>query len=251
MLKVACRDGGFSSSSGKFNRLRYIFISIVFVVLLSACNAIEKASMHGFDSGYYKFESEKITRNVYADISAEKIDVYSETDKQPDTGVLLSVSLLASDSNIIRPMVFRKQSLDIDLTAILLKYRPSVYGLPGQMTTDFNIAIYAGWRHDNYSIKGRINPLGRRYPKVIHRGYDFGFFGGPGATLISPFTTQNNRTDEYSGMIVQYGIAGFIESNSASFGIALGLDYLLNSDRQIWIYQNKPWVGFIVGVALN
>jgi hypothetical protein len=52
-------------------------------------------------------------------------------------------------------------------------------------------------------------------------------------------------------MIFQTGIAGFIESDIASFGVAIGLDYLLNDDRKIWVYNNKPWVGFIVGIAFN
>jgi hypothetical protein len=37
----------------------------------------------------------------------------------------------------------------------------------------------------------------------------------------------------------------------ASFGFAAGYDYLLSQDRKIWIYNNKPWVGFVVGIALN
>jgi hypothetical protein len=52
-------------------------------------------------------------------------------------------------------------------------------------------------------------------------------------------------------MIVQMGIAGFFESSMASFGVAAGFDHLLNRDREIWIYNKKPWVGFVVGVALN
>ena len=82
-------------------------------------------------------------------------------------------------------------------------------------------------------------------------GYDFGFFAGPGATIINPFNTNNKRADEYSGMIIQTGVAGFLETNVASFGLSIGYDYLLNPDRKIWMYQNKPWVGFIVGIALN
>jgi hypothetical protein len=37
----------------------------------------------------------------------------------------------------------------------------------------------------------------------------------------------------------------------ASFGLATGFDYLLGSERNIWLYRNKPWVGFVVGLALN
>jgi hypothetical protein len=52
-------------------------------------------------------------------------------------------------------------------------------------------------------------------------------------------------------MIIQTGIAGFIESNMASFGLGIGFDHLLNRDRDIWIYNKKPWIGFIVGIALK
>ncbi|MCK6694436.1 MAG: hypothetical protein L6Q97_20355, partial [Thermoanaerobaculia bacterium] len=218
----------------------------------TSCNTLEKASLHGFNSGYYKVKSrQKNDQNVYADVTEEKIDIYHQTRNQPDKLAFLSIPLKPSDSLVFSPMVFKKNSLDIDLTAVPLKYRPSVYGLPGQMATDFNIALYAGWRYDSYIIKSRKDPLGKRYPKIINRGYDFGVFAGTGSTLISPFTTQNKRTDEYTGLMIQTGFAGFIESSIASFGLATGFDYLMNPDRKVWIYNNKPWVGFIVGIALN
>jgi hypothetical protein len=208
--------------------------------------------MHGFNSGFYQLESkQKSDQNVYVETTDEKIDVYHQTKKQPDANAFLTISLKTSDSIKISPMVFKKESLDVDITAILLKYRPSVHGLPGQMTTDFNIGLYTGWRYDRYKIESRLDPLGNNYHKINNWGYDFGLFTGPGATIISPFTTQNKVIDEYSGMIIQTGIAGFIESNIASFGIAVGFDSLLNSDREVWIYNKKPWVGFIVGIALN
>lgn len=231
---------------------KYSILLVVLIVFFTSCNVLEKASIHGFNSGYYKLESkQKSDQNVYVDVTEEKIDVYHQTEKQPDTNSFLTIPLKPSDSIQISPVVFKKESLDIDITAILLKYRPSVYGLPGQMTTDFNIGLYAGWRHDSYKIVSRLDPLGKNYHKINNLGYDFGLFAGPGATIISPFTTQNEVIDEYSGMIIQTGIAGFIESNIASFGIAVGIDSLLNSDREVWIYDMKPWMGFIVGIALN
>jgi len=231
---------------------KYSSIPLAFFVFLSSCNTIEKASMHGFNSGYYQLESkQKSDQKVYVEVTDEKIEVYHQTKKQPDKNAFLTIPLQPSDSIQISPVVFKKESLDLDITAILLKYRPSVRGLPGQMTTDFNIGLYTGWRHDNYKIVSRMDPLGKHHLKINNWGYDFGFFAGPGATQISPFTTQNEVIDEYSGMIIQTGIAGFIESNIASFGIAVGFDSLLNSDRDVWIYNKKPWVGFIVGIALN
>jgi hypothetical protein len=231
---------------------KYKIIFVALIIFFTSCNTLEKASMHGFNSGYYQLESkQKIEQNVYVAVTDEKIDVYHLTKKKPDTNAFLTIPLKPADSIQLNPVVFKKESLDVDITAILLKYRPSVYGLPGQMTTDFNVALYAGWRHDSFKIVSRMDPLGKNHTKINNWGYDFGFFAGPGTTLISPFTTQNEVIDEYSGMIIQSGIAGFIESNVASFGIALGFDSLLNSDRKVWIYNKKPWLGFIVGIALN
>jgi hypothetical protein len=208
--------------------------------------------MHGFNSGYYKFRSDgKNAEKVYVEVAEENVEIYPLVENRPDKNKMMTLSLLPSDTLFNFPLLFSKKSLDIDLTTILFKYHPSVYELPAQLNADFNVAIYAGWRHDNYPIKADKDPLGICHTEIVNRGYDFGLFAGPGTALISPFTTQNARADEYIGFILQFGLAGFIESNVASFGIATGFDYLLSPDRDIWIYTNKPWLGFIIGIALN
>lgn len=231
---------------------RYILVAVGVSGLLASCNTIEKASMHGLHSGYYKMKSEdKESQHVYLDVATEQIDVYQHIQKQPAEKMLLTIPLNNPDSLSFHPIVFKKQGLDIDLTSMLLKYRPAVRGLPAQLTTDFNVALYTGWRYDSYQIVRKKDPIGKSAYKIHNRGYDVGFFAGPGTTLVSPFTTRNKRADEYNGMIIQGGVAGFIELSMASFGLAVGYDYLMTEDRKIWIYDNKPWVGFIVGIALN
>jgi hypothetical protein len=232
---------------------KYIVIAIWVIGVLASCNTLEKASLHGLNSGYYKLKSDTIrAQSVYLDVTDDKIDLYHHIKHQPDKKQFLTIPLnKTTDSLIFNRIVFKKQSLDVDITSILLKYRPSVYGLPAQLTSDLNFALYTGWRHDSYQIISKKDPLGKRYYKINNLGYDFGVFAGPGTASVSPFTTRNNRSDEYNGMIIQGGIAGFIELNVASFGFAVGYDYLLSQDRNIWIYNNKPWVGFIVGIALN
>lgn len=229
---------------------KFAWISIL--GLLASCNTLEKASRHGFNSGNYRLKSVSgKTRNVYVSVENDRVDLHGLVNNQPDKTPFLSIPNVASDSAASDRITLVKKSLDVDLTAILLKYRPSVDGLPGQMTTDFNIALYAGWRHDSYIIKNHKDPLGKVYNKIINRGYDFGIFAGPGATPISPFTTRNQRSYEYSGLIIQTGVAGFLETNVASFGLAVGIDHLMNEDRYVWIYDKQPWVGFIIGIALN
>lgn len=222
-----------------------------FVALLTSCSTLEKASDHGFNSGYYKLDSDTNKTRVYVDVTDETIDVYNQKSVNVDSIPFLSISKNNPNHLPATSLKLRKQSLDIDITSIMLKYRPSVYGLPSQFTSELNIAMYAGWRYDNYKLTSKTSPTGKHYLKYSNLGYDVGFFAGPGTTIINPFTTNNTITNEYSGMIFQTGVAGFLESDFASFGIAIGVDNLLNRDKNNWIYNNKPWIGFIVGIALN
>ena len=234
--------------------ISYKHIIIVFSVtgLVASCKTFENASLHGLTSGYYTLKTvDNYIQDVYLDVTDDQVHVYDQIKRQPGKKQLYSIPLTITDSLLLHDMVFKKQSLDIDITSIILKYRPSVQGLPAQLNTDLNVALYVGWRNDNYHIIGKQDPLGRKHHKIGNLGYDLGFFAGPGAAIINPFTTNDRQVNDYSGMMIQYGIAGFLESNVASFGLSIGYDHLLNPDRKIWIYRNKPWVGFIVGVALN
>jgi hypothetical protein len=229
---------------------KYIIV-ISCIICLYSCSVLEKASRHGFESDYYSFESdENKVEEVYADLGDDKIEVYQVTENQLGDKIM-TIPLITTDSLFDHSVKFIEKSLDIDITTILFKYRFAVSELPPQMNTDFNLALYAGWRHDNYLFSTKKDPLGKYHNDLVNRGYDFGFFAGTGTTLISPFTTHNLYDSEYYGWILQFGVAGFLESGIASFGIGTGFDYLLSPDRDIWIYNKKPWIGFIIGIALN
>lgn len=229
-----------------------ICITIIAALLwLTSCSTIEKSSSHGLNSGFYTLDTAGRKINVYADISDDTIHIYRQHNQQPEKNKLFSLPQGDSEAMFSVPVKLRKQSLDIDITTILLKYRLPTHGLPSQLTTDINAALYAGWRFDNFTISAKTDPLGNLYQKTTNLAFDVGVFGGTGATQISEFTTNHQSTREYSGMMLQGGVAAFLETNMASFGIAVGYDYLLNNDRKIWIYHKKPWLGFIVGVAIN
>ena len=246
---VKCKQTIILIAMKKSKQISGIFF-IVYLLVSVSCSVIEKSSQHGFGNGYYKFKTTNLLAGkVYVKMDDQKLDVFSESESEKKNP---SPILSLSDADTLSvPVEFIKKSLDIDLTTILLKYRPSVKELPAQMITDFNMAIYAGWRHDKYFIKNNGNDVGKGLEHIIRRGYDFGIFAGPGTTSINPFSTMNMVENEYNGMILQYGLAGFLESNVASFGIAAGFDYLLSRDRKIWIYNNQPWFGLIIGIALN
>ena len=231
--------------------MKYHLLFSVLIILLGSCGIIEKSSRHDFQTGFYNYSSNFVQhQKVYVE-SGEKIIAYPIQGKIAAKEPLFDISLQGSDSVCLAPIKFSKNSLDIDFTTVLFKFRPSIYHLPAQLNTDFNASIYAGWRHDNYYLRIKSDPKGQCSNTLVNRGYDFGLFAGPGGTTVGPFSTRNAVSNEYNGFIIQYGLAGFLESNMASFGISAGMDRLFSPDNKYWIYRNKPWIGFMVGIALN
>lgn len=231
---------------------RHSIFFVAIALCLQACKMLEQASLHGLNSGYYTLhDGEKPPAKVYTEVEEDEIRMHATTNAHTDSIPFLKVSFRNADSPVFQQIVLKKQGLDLDITSVLMKYRPAVSGLPAQLTTDLDLALYAGWRWDRFELTNAKTPLGKYQSRISNRGFDVGFFAGPGATLISPFTTLGNRPDEYNGMVMQAGFAGFLETSMASFGIAAGFDHLFSPDRKVWIYNRKPWLGFVVGIALN
>lgn len=232
--------------------LTYFLSGLLCTGLLCACSTIEKSSRHGFASGYYGHRSEKKgpEEKVYLDVTDEKVTVYSLEGEKPGQATV-TLPLREADSLYQPSSCFSKKSLDIDITTVLFKYRPRSGDLPEQLSAELNVAVYAGWRRDYYAIKASRDLLGRSQYRVVSRGFDFGILAGTGTTLVSPSTTRNAISTEYNGMILELGLAAFAETSFASFGLAAGFDHLVSPDRSVWIYNQKPWVGFVVGVAIN
>jgi hypothetical protein len=82
-------------------------------------------------------------------------------------------------------------------------------------------------------------------------GYGLGFFGRLGATQMNHYVTNNNVQSEYDGVVFTKGIAGMIGIGDLTFGVAIGLDHLMDKNNKVWIYQAKVWTGFTVGLNLN
>jgi hypothetical protein len=231
-----------------------VIVSMVILCsfLLPSCSILEKASSHGFEGGNYTMkQAGKKNMSVYVESSENDINVYERYEEGVQPHSCLFIPQGIQDSVCHIPVKFTKQSLDIDITSVLFKVRPANSGIPLQLTADFNAALYMGWRYDTYSVRSKSTPLGQCDYSMINRGFDIGCFAGLGTTPVNPFFTSNKVDREYSAMILQYGLGAFLESSVASFGLSFGADHMLGPDRRQWIYQNRPWLGFIIGIALN
>ena len=186
--------------------------------------------------------------------------IFRQLGKAPEK-ILLHVGddtlkILSIDGNhIIIPEsgtdeVFLKTSFDIDAMILLFKYRPGTSGFPRQLNTNFNGNIYFGYRVDRYKLKFNKNRPELK-KELHHLGFTVGGFGGLGSTFISSWTTNYQTTDEYDGFILMRGISAMIAFNNLTFGGGIGWDYLTDRDKNIWIYQNKPWLGLTLSLNIN
>jgi hypothetical protein len=221
-----------------------------FSLLLISCSVVERSSRHELSDGYYHMKNQVATTPVFLECSDEQLLVYSAQDSTPALP-LFTISWKGNDSLCLYPFSFSRVSLDLDITTLPFKFRFPRAHLPAQLNTDFNAALYAGRRLDRYTIRSRQKRSGNCVYESFNRGFDFGLFAGIGSTTINPFTTRGVVNDEYFAPLLQGGAAFFLESRAASFGLAMGWDRLLSPDRKYWIYSGKPWLGFIVGMALN
>lgn len=146
---------------------------------------------------------------------------------------------------------FYRTEADIDVFTLPFKIRPSRAGLPPQLNSNFNAALYLGRRLDfhNYRWQPITPTFGVR--QLRSRGFGYGLFTGIGSTIVNDLVTNNRVPYEYEGVIVDVGLAGLYDARIFNVGLAVGIDNLMDPNRRSWIYQRQPWFGVLFSLNLN
>ena len=233
-------------------------LALVFILtaLLSAgCVSMGKIGRHNFESGYYELKTTgNKPQRIYAEIIEDSLIVYpvkKEGNKEyPDsfTSNGARISRIKSDSYFYNSC-FRTNTLDIDLTTILFKSRHSMDDVPNQFSADLDFAVYLGFRKDFYKIVSPAHHFHEEKSFVRQTGFDLGVFAGIGSSPVNPTVTNNRITQQYDAMIFQKGFAGFFSFSKMSVGLAVGFDNLLDKNKSLWIYNQKPYLGLIISVS--
>lgn len=220
-------------------------VTLLSILVFSSCATLQNNAKYDLADGKYKLK-----------IDGKKYDCYVEN----NTDSILIYNLITKTSTTIPPKIevfmpvkqhFIKPSLDIDILTALFKIRPQVKnGLPVQLNANFNGNIYMGYRTDIYQVKYKKNPMNNYLRQINHFGFSGGLFVGIGNTAMTP-STNNLIMSEYDGLVLQKGIAGIVAVNKLTVGLSLGLDNLLDNNKGSWIYENKVWFGFMLGLNLN
>ncbi|HMW39233.1 MAG: hypothetical protein K1X68_05700 [Saprospiraceae bacterium] len=230
---------------------RRVLCVVVTIIGFCSCRVLENASRHDFHSGYYRLKDNGTKLKTYVQVDQDQISIFSINQGRISEKSIMDIQTHDDKFELNPNLQFDRTGLDVDLTSILMKYRMARQGRPAQISTDLNLAIYAGWRKDRFGISSVKSPIHRNTLGFYHWGVDAGPFIGLGTTSVNSFSTLGRVLEEYGGLSLQGGVALFAETSFASFGLSIGIDHLTGRDRNEWIYQNKPWLGFVVGVALN
>jgi hypothetical protein len=231
-----------------------IIAVISFIILLlsiSSCAPVETIASHDFASGFYKLKTKDggKPQKVYADVVKDTFFVYevNKTDghKYPGTSParIITVSENGSGTRFLRT------SVDADLSTILTKLRPSQQSVPLQLNANLNAAVYAGARRDIFSVKSHKDFLRRSESFIRQIAFDAGLFAGLGITQVTPTNTDFHNLQEYDGVVFQKGIAAFFTFEKMTIGICIGFDSLLDENSNIWVYNQKPYIGLVLGIA--
>ncbi|HMJ69218.1 MAG TPA: hypothetical protein VK508_09995 [Cyclobacteriaceae bacterium] len=219
--------------------LRYLGLSLI-VLACYGCSSVRNSHKYELSDGKYSFRQPgEEFRRVWAYVKDDSVSLFAdEKGSQPIV------------PQIFKDEYFIKRSFDVDVIAVPFKYRPASVNLPRQLTTDFNGNIFLGYRIDRFRLIHKNTPIGiKRIYK--HRALSVGGFGGLGTAAITPWTTNNMMTDEYTGFVLSRGLAVMVGLNNLTFGVGVGWDNLTDRDRAIWIYQDKAWYGLTIGLNLN
>ncbi len=223
--------------------------------LLAGCKILHNSAKYNFTNGFYysRLNTGKV-KKYYLVTGGDSIKVYPSHVARQIADTVKSLTVLFPPNK--RPSAFvdytfKARSFDLDVFTILFKYRPSVEHFPNQFNTNFNGAIYAGYRSDIFKLSYKENPLHIANRDITHYGYSMGGFIGMGAARIDEYVTLGRINYEYDGAIITGGLGGEFGINKLNFGLTVGFDYLTDKNRHVWVNEAKPWIGLSIGLNLN
>jgi hypothetical protein len=235
---------------------RFTLLLLVVVSLLPyGCAPFDKIYSHDFSSGYYKLKGpETSVPKVYVETNGDSLTLYPANgigkSLTPDLSSpkISAISSIAPNSNLYNS-TFVRTSADIDLSTILLKYRPHAGNVPSQLSTNVNGIFYVGFRKDFFKVISHVSPGRVRKNSIRHTGFDFGPYAGIGIAPVNYTVTMNATLQEYDGIVFQKGFAVFGTVENMSVGFSIGFDNLLDKNKNIWVFNGKPYFGIIIGIA--
>lgn len=224
---------------------------------MDSCSVLRNSAKYEFSDGLYR--THRLSKeSVYVlNVDEDTIAVFPVKWYKDSSAIVSSqrVNYLATQKRFKdnkTSHVFYKPSFDLDVLTIPLKYRPPLGWMPNQLTTNFNGALFAGYRIDEYRLHYKRTPLNAYKQFTRHFGYSAGLYAGIGGTYINQSVLNDPSVDlEYEGVLLITGVAISAAVEKFTFGLSFGLDHLMDKYHTMWIYQGQPCIGLTLGLNLN
>lgn len=238
-------------------RIKFIFICFLapFFCFFSACNVLKPTSYNELDGELYSMKRDSTVEKIFLLVEDDVFKIHPIKEKETST-------IYDSVEKRIYPRIVKEEiapdllefynnGLNVEIITLPIKIRPPIQDVPAQLNCDFNGAVFVGYRFSKYTLSYSPIADGLYTRRISDYKFSCGCFIGIGSTMMSPTTTSHASDNEYDGVILQKGVAGNFEINNLTFGIALGFDNLLSKNRQIWIYENKPYLALSLGFNIQ
>jgi hypothetical protein len=234
---------------------RYGYALSVGALALASLSSCSVGRIPQLDAGYYQLVRSSDSLLTRAVPTGRRQRLYIEQ-PTPDTLLLYPTAMLgaAPVRYGLRPqhrVLLLHREFDFDIFTLPFKVRPGREGVPVQLNTTFNAALYVGRRLDGYHLIRHRLPTGRTTPLIRTVGLGYGLFTGLGSSFITADLTRQHAQVEYEGFVVHGGAAAIYDAHVFNVGVAVGVDQLLGPDAAYWLYQRKPWFGLLFGLNLN
>lgn len=223
--------------------------------IFTGCQVLNNSSKYSFVNGYYFSRlNAKKAKKYYVLTGGDSVKVYPRSIARLKADTVKSLTVLFPPDkkpSAFSAYSFRAESFDLDVLTIVFKYRPAVMGFPNQLNTNFNGAVYGGYRTDIYKLAYKETPFHTVGRKITHYGYSAGGFAGIGTSRIDEYVTLGRIDYEYDGAVITTGLAAVFGLNKLNFGFNCGFDFLMDKNKHVWVNEGKPWLGLSVGLNLN
>ncbi|MEP6465015.1 MAG: hypothetical protein ABJB05_01865 [Parafilimonas sp.] len=148
-------------------------VLIVIVGSLTDCSVLNNtSSKYNFSDGYYYSQLNKNKPVKYYVVTGnDSIKVYPSSISRKIADTIKSLTILFPPHRKPSQFAsynFKTHSFDLDVLTILFKYRPAVKEFPNQLNTNFNGAVYTGYRQDIYKLSYKQNPLHIQKRSIAH-----------------------------------------------------------------------------------
>jgi len=123
---------------------------------------------------------------------------------------------------------------------------------PYNLSTSVNVGFTISWKKIYHSYRPISESKDTKPFANKTSQFELGLAPFLGITAIDLEASNTNDIVENDRKIfgLSFGIFGMIGIDDFDIGVGIGIDHGFSNQSSDWIYQNKPWIGLILGIDL-